>query len=219
MKRIPMKKYITFGLFAAAAIVVASCSKDPQSPGYEYMPDMYRSVGSESYQPSKVFANGANAQTPVEGTVPYQFDRSKILNVLPYTLTNDEAGYAASVSLVNPIPFSEAVLEEGKTLYMNNCSHCHGKTGLGDGPIGQKQPALMPPAYNADLKDRPAGQIFHVITYGRNMMGPHASIVSKIDRWKIVHYVQSLQKTPAAGAAASDSTAAKKPAADTAKAK
>ena len=210
-----MKKYSSFGLLAAAAIVVASCSKDPQSPGYEYMPDMYRSVGSESYQPSKVFANGANAQTPVDGTVPYQFDRSKILNVLPYPYTDDAAGYAASVAQVNPIPFSEAVLKEGETLYMNNCSHCHGKTGLGDGPIGQKQPALVPPAYNKDLKDRPAGQIFYVITYGRNMMGPHASIISKIDRWKIVHYVQSLQKLPAeGGAAASDSTAAKKPAAD-----
>lgn len=203
MKRILMKKYIPFGLFAAAAIVVASCSKDPQSPGYEYMPDMYRSVGPESYQPNVNFANGANAQTPVDGTVPYQSDRSKILNVLPYPYANTPEGYAASASLVNPVPFSEAVLGEGKVLFANMCSHCHGATGMGDGKIGQKQPALIPPAYNSDqLKNLPAGQIFHSITWGKGMMGPHQYQISKIDRWKLVYYVQSLQKTPAAGAAA-----------------
>lgn len=210
MKRINMKKYISFGALAAAAIIVASCSKDPQSPGYEYMPDMYRSVGPESYQANANFANGANAQTPVDGTIPYQTDRSKIYNVLPYAGTNDEAGYNASVSLANPIPFSEAVLNEGEKLYMNNCSHCHGQKGAGDGVIGTKNPGLKPPAYNADLKDRTPGQIFHVITYGKGMMGPHQYIISKLDRWKIVHYVQSLQKiesaAPAAEAAPADTT-------------
>lgn len=210
MKRISMKKYISFGAFVGIALVVASCSKDPQSPGYEYMPDMYRSVGSESYQASSVFANGANAQTPVDGSIPYQFDRSKIYNVLPYNGTNDQAGYDAAVSLVNPIPFSDAVLKEGETLYINNCSHCHGKTGMGDGQIGKKNPGLIPPAYNsADLKSKPAGQIFHVITYGKGMMGPHKYIIPKLDRWKIVHYVQSLQKTESAATAAAPADTAK----------
>ena len=217
MKRIHMKKYIPFGLFVAGALAVASCSKDPQSPGYEYMPDMYRSVGPESYQPNKNFANGANAQTPVDGTVPYQKDRNKILNVLPYPYPNTPEGYAAAATLKNPIPFSEAVLGEGKVLFTNMCSHCHGPAGMGDGKIGQKQPALIPPAYNSDPSNKlTEGEIFHIITWGKGMMGSHQYQISKIDRWKLVHYVQSLQKTPGATAAAApaDSAGAKKPAAE-----
>lgn len=210
MKRINMKKYISFGVFVAGALVVASCSKDPQSPGYEYMPDMYRSVGSESYQPSKFFANGANAQTPVDGSMPYQFDRSKILNVLPYPYPNTPEGYeAAGLALKNPIPFSEAVMKDGETLFANYCSHCHGAKGMGDGKIGQKQPALIPPAYSSDeLKNLPEGKIFHSITWGKGMMGPHQYQLTKIERWKLVHYVQSLQKG-AAPAGDSTATAAK----------
>jgi mono/diheme cytochrome c family protein len=216
MKRFNMKKYISFGLFVGVAIVVASCSKDPQSPGYEYMPDMYRSVGPESYSANVNFKDGANAQAPVDGSIPYQTDRSKIYNVLPYAYANTPEGYAASVALTNPIPFSEAVLGEGKVLFTNMCSHCHGEKGMGDGKIGQKQPGLIPPAYNSDqLKNLPAGQIFHSITWGKGMMGPHQYQISKLDRWKLVHYVQSLQKiesAPAADAkpaAATDSTAKK----------
>lgn len=223
MKRISMKKYISFGLFAAVALVVASCSKDPQSPGYEYMPDMYRSVGPESYQPNVNFKNGANAQTPVEGTVAYQFDRSKIYNVLPYPYTNTPEGLASSASLKNPIPFSEAVLKEGEVLYTNMCSHCHGPKGLGDGKIGQKQASLAPPAYNIEPhKSMTEGEIFHTITWGKGMMGPHQYQISKLDRWKIVYYVQSLQKQPSASApaaAASDSAKADKKAVEPAKAK
>jgi len=201
MKRIHMKKYISFGLFAAAAFLVASCSKDPQSPGYEYMPNMYRSVGSESYAPSTVFANGANAQTPVDGSIPYQFDRSKILNVMPYPYTAEQ--YELAATLKNPIPFSEKVLGEGKVLFTNMCSHCHGAAGMGDGKIGTINPGLKPQPYNEEpLKSLPEGKIFHTITWGKGMMGPHQYQISKLDRWKIVHYVQSLQKTPGAATAA-----------------
>ena len=37
------------------------------------------------------------------------------------------------------------------------------------------------------------GHIFHVITYGKGRMWPHASQVNPEERWKIVHYVHRLQ--------------------------
>lgn len=214
MKRINMKKYISFGLFAAAAIVVSSCSKDPQSPGYEFMPDMYRSVGYEAYGPNKNFSNGANAQQPVNGTIAFQENRENILNVVPYPYPDTPEGYEASATLKNPLPLTEKNLAEGKELFKNFCSHCHGEAGMGDGKAGKKQAILIPPAYNSDqLKTLPEGKIFHSITWGKNAMGAHQYQISKVDRWKLVHYVQTLQQTPAAGAAApaaaADSTAKK----------
>ena len=38
------------------------------------------------------------------------------------------------------------------------------------------------------------GHIFHVITWGRNLMQPHGSQISPEDRWKIAKYVKVLQK-------------------------
>jgi mono/diheme cytochrome c family protein len=38
------------------------------------------------------------------------------------------------------------------------------------------------------------GHIFHVITMGKGLMAPHGSQMSQEDRWKVAHYVKTLQK-------------------------
>ena len=37
------------------------------------------------------------------------------------------------------------------------------------------------------------GELFYVITNGRNLMGPYASQIPVEDRWAIVAYVRALQ--------------------------
>ena len=44
------------------------------------------------------------------------------------------------------------------------------------------------------MKELKPGHIFHAITFGFNAMGPHASQLSRDERWKIVNYVHELQK-------------------------
>ena len=44
------------------------------------------------------------------------------------------------------------------------------------------------------MSDLPEGKIFHTITFGKNLMGSHASQLNHEERWKIVHYVQTLQR-------------------------
>ncbi len=41
--------------------------------------------------------------------------------------------------------------------------------------------------------------MFHTLTYGKGLMGSHASQLTKTERWKTVHWVQNLidQKKPA----------------------
>ena len=83
------------------------------------------------------------------------------------------------------------------------CAHCHGKTGKGDGTIKHALYSAVPSYIDekmtrrsgTSMKDLKAGHIFHVITYGLNAMGPHSSQLSEEERWKIVLYVQRLQKT------------------------
>jgi hypothetical protein len=40
----------------------------------------------------------------------------------------------------------------------------------------------------------PEGKMFHSITYGRNIMGSYASQLNPEERWKVIMFVQTLQK-------------------------
>jgi mono/diheme cytochrome c family protein len=87
------------------------------------------------------------------------------------------------------------VTAEGKVLFETMCMHCHGKEGKGDGQLIETGKFPPPPSYSSPaLKELPEGKMFHTITYGRNLMGAHASQLSKEERWKVIHYIQELQQ-------------------------
>ena len=84
-------------------------------------------------------------------------------------------------------------IKEAKILYDRYCVHCHGDKGMGEGLVGKVYKGVT--AYNSRaVKDRSEGHIFHVITHGKGRMWGHGSQISIEDRWKIVKYVQTLQK-------------------------
>ena len=74
-------KYIAVILIGG--ITLSSCSKHPDSPGYEYMPDMYRSQAIEAYvdygmvtdeerdTTAERLKNTQSARIPAEGSIPY----------------------------------------------------------------------------------------------------------------------------------------------------
>lgn len=225
----PMKKtHLILPGLTALVLSLASCGGDPNSPGLEYMPDMYRSPAVEAYvdygQDPYYFGDSlAEAQRntpswhlPPAGTIPFAADQSKAAYNFPYPYPDNIEGYeAAGAGLHSPIEMTQANVDKGKVLYEKFCWHCHGTTGAGDGPvitIGQHPP---PQAYNGPLKGLPEGKIFHTLTYGRNMMGSHASQLTKEERWLLVQYVKFLQNdgklvaTPAPATTDSTATAAK----------
>lgn len=200
-------KLAVTGAFAVVVLVsLTSCGKkDENSPGVEFMPDMYRSPSLEYYSTHTIDGDTAdNAMLPVKGTVARGY--------LPYAYSNTPEGYeAAGLNLKNPLSSAdrEKWEKEGEVLYGKFCVHCHGATGQGDGKVGGKLPG-PPPAYNGALKNLPEGKIFHSITYGKNSMGSHASQLTAEERWKLVYYVQKLQGPKETAAA--DSTKATVPA-------
>lgn len=185
------KKIISFlTLLSCLTIVFTSCEKhNPNSPGVEYMPDMYRSPSLEGNMGYTSISNGSMMQgnkSPVVGTIARGF--------MPYIYGNDTAGYGmAGRNLHNPFEKNEINLKAGEKLFGVFCVECHGSAGLGDGLVGIKLPGA-PPAYtSAALKNLPEGKIFHTITYGKGLMGSHASQLTQEERWKLVLYVQKLQ--------------------------
>lgn len=203
-----LKRYINGLIMALIAYGTISCSARGDRTGVEYAPQMYHSVpyeglvqitdteagrwltsssegAAEFYTSNPNNPYKMNMRRPVANTVP----RGKYL---PYRLPKDSIALAGRV-LKNPLDSTDVVIAQGKVLFDRYCEHCHGQQGLGDGLVGKVFKGVTP--YNSRaVKDKPGGHIFHVITHGKGRMGAHASQVSVEDRWRIVRYVQTLQK-------------------------
>ena len=174
----------------------SSCSNNEEGkPGYEFMPDMYRSPSLEIYSSNSFFKDSLNARKPVVGTIPRGF--------IPFEYENTLDDYLlAGVELENPLSYNEENTEKGKQLYQMFCAHCHGKNGDGKGSITHPVYGAIP-SYSDDvmirrtggnMNDLTAGNIYHAIYYGLNAMGPHNTLVNDKERWLITMYVQELQK-------------------------
>lgn len=155
--------------------------------------------GHAEYFNSNLFnPHDMNMRTPPANTV-----KRNAQGWLPYRLPNDSTGLRLSNRLQNPFQETPEVLAAGKGLYEMYCDHCHGPKGAGDGKVaqgvtveGQEKGAYAGvPNYKADaLINITEGHIFHVITYGKNLMWPHGSQINPEDRWKIAKYVKTLQR-------------------------
>lgn len=193
----------------SVAFVVTSCSYnrspegnyDPNDPGYVYAPDMYYSVPYEPLSQNedgggnKYNKFGMTMREPVKGTIA----RGKLDYVYPYP--NTPEGYEMAAQLKNPLKPTEENILKGKQLYETYCDHCHGKTGSSEGPVmaSGKFPKPHFGKFNSDyIRNLPDGKKFHTITYGKNLMGSHASQVSPHERWLIILYIDRLSMGEAA---------------------
>lgn len=178
-------------------IVLSSCNNVPNSPGWEYMPDMYRSSSYESNSENPNFADSMSNRQPVAGTVSQGWIANSAYSVTKanYPYKFDSLGYElAGQNLRNPFPASAEILAQGKDKYEKFCMHCHGASGQGDGSVVAIGNFPPPPSYSsALLKNLPEGKMYHSLQYGKGMMGSHASQLTAEERWKILRYVQTLQ--------------------------
>ncbi len=163
--------------------VFVSCN-NKRKPQVQYMPDMYVSVPYD--------ANGASSagkvpvnRLPVAGTVSRN-------GVVAYDIPDSNAGYEkAKTELKNPLKGTEENLENGKKMYGIYCAVCHGTKGDGNGILMEREKFLGIPNYKD--RDITEGSIYHVLMYGKNMMGSHSSQLTYKERWQVVQYVQKLR--------------------------
>ena len=102
---------------------------------------------------------------------------------------------ATSSTLKNPIASDPTTLKDGKALYVSNCSPCHGDKGKGDGPAAV---ALNPkPADHSSsvMQNETDGSIFYKISEGRSPMPTYKSVLTENQRWELVDYIRTLNKT------------------------
>ena len=200
------KKYIIM-LLSTGLMLFWSCTKHPDSPGYEYVPDMYRSQAIEAYVDYGLVGDvehpelksKMSARIPAHGTIQYRKNRdlAKIFVPFEYNVGEDERIRAGKEVFIPSYYTSDSVsiasnISEGKRLYGIFCSHCHGNEGKGDGSIANKTDEIVcPDLTKVNNAINEAGSIFHIITYGKGVMGPHLSQLNKDERWKLVMYIRS----------------------------
>ena len=93
---------------------------------------------------------------------------------------------ASASQAKNPYAGSAAAAAEGKKLYAQDCSQCHGKAGQGMGPA--------PAVDSANVRKANAGELFWFISTGKLTSGmPGWSNLPKQQRWQLVTFLQSNQ--------------------------
>ena len=94
-----------------------------------------------------------------------------------------------------PAPVDEALLRRGQERYRIYCSPCHGLLGRGDGMVVRR--GYRPPSsfHVERLRAQPVGYFFDAISHGFGAMPDYAAQILARDRWAIVAYVRTLQKS------------------------
>ena len=211
------------------ALVVTACKPDGNHPGYVYMPDMDYSPAYETFSSVKNdetdFTDSISALEVIPGTIPYgsldenvesrsneAIRKSSVYTHYyedPYASNGqyariEGANRENSRDLVNPLPYTDEVLELGEKVYEINCMMCHGEKGEGNGWIYNPDGpySAMPANYYSVFYEMESegvslgnhitdGIAFHSITYGKGKMGAHNWLTPE-ERWAVIHYIRDL---------------------------
>lgn len=169
-----------------------------RKPPIEVFPDMVRQNKVRPQEHSGFFVDGIDSRRHVPGTIAratalevkgakvYPFENNVVnTGVIPGT-TN----FVATI----PLDVNEKLMARGRERYNISCLPCHGPQADGNG-ITKKIGAM---AVVANLHDKrivslPDGELFYVLSNGRNLMQGYAANISISDRWAIVAYLRALQ--------------------------
>ncbi len=167
-------------------------------PPLYIFPDMEWQLKLRPQKPNAFFTNGISSQPHVPGTIPRGAPIQTAQGpVFPYEDSPVNTGLVTGTTNyveVNPLPITAALLERGRQRFTINCSPCHGQLADGDGitkKIGAM--AIVANLHDKRIVEMADGELFWVITNGRNNMGAYGPNVTVQDRWAIISYLRALQ--------------------------
>ena len=190
---------IIFGLCVVVVMGILGKRGDHfRKPPLYIFPDMEWQLKLRPQKENAFFTNGLSSQLQIPGTIARSSPLQTVSGaVFPYEDAPVNTGRITGTTNFienNPLPITAALLKRGQQRFTINCSPCHGATAEGKG-ITQKIGAM---AVVANLHDKRIveladGELFFVITNGRNLMGAYGANVTVEDRWAIIAYLRALQ--------------------------
>ena len=182
--------YFCLGFLLLSLAVFAVAGKRgslSRKPPIEVIPDMDRQPKIRPQTPSTFFADGLSSRRPVEGTVA----RGAAFQDIPMN-TGRETGSTNFVA-ANPLPVNELVMARGRERYEISCQICHSPVGDGNSVTKKFGMAIVANLHDRRIVEMSDGELFNVITFGRNNMGPYGDKLTPEDRWSVIHYLRALQ--------------------------
>jgi mono/diheme cytochrome c family protein len=157
-----------------------------RKPPIEVIPDMDRQPKIRPQTTSAFFADGLGSRLPVQGTV------SRGSHFADVPLNTGRVTGATNFVEVNPLELNELVMARGRERYQISCAPCHSPIGDGNGITKKFGMAIVANLHDKRIVQMPDGELFNIITHGRNNMGPYGDKVVPEDRWAIIHYLRAL---------------------------
>ena len=169
-----------------------------RKPPLYIFPDMEWQLKLRPQKENSFFTNGLSSQLAVPGTIarstPLQVASRPIYSYEDVPVNTGRTTATTNFIDNNPLPITATLLKRGQQRFTINCSPCHGATADGNG-ITKKIGAMLIVAnlHDKRIVEMADGELFFVITNGRNNMGAYGANVTVEDRWAIIAYLRALQ--------------------------
>ena len=184
-----MRYFIIIFIFLIIATISIMGFRGSKSlkPPLEVFPDMDRMGKYKPQAENSFFADGMADRPAVPGTIAASsfnedqyFTSGKI---------SDQWGKGF------PVTVNHELIQLGEEKFNIHCSICHGLSGDGNG-ITKSYGMIATPNYHSDrLRGMPEGEIFNTITYGRNTTGAYGVKLRIHERWAVIAYIRTLQRS------------------------
>ena len=191
----PSTELRAFGRFAKlmvlalAALTLSGCMRGCSSPRppIHFNPNMDNQPRVDAQSESGFFYDGQAMRAPIPGTVA----RGELRTEPAHYYSGRDA--FDQLIATSPVQATEDVLARGLRQYTIYCQPCHEKRGTGKGIMYEYGGVPMPSFYEDRLRDMPDGELFEVITFGKNLMQGYAYPLTTPDRWAVVAHVRKMQ--------------------------
>ncbi|HEY1170619.1 MAG TPA: cytochrome c [Verrucomicrobiae bacterium] len=186
-----MKYFFGFLVLAVVSVLLIAGRRGDHSskPPIEVIPDMDRQPKLRPQAGNNFFGDGKSSQVKVEGTIARgSHYEDNAVN------TGKITGTTNWVELI-PVQVTAQLMARGHERYDINCAPCHGKVGDGKGITTKYAMVAVANFHDQRLIEMTDGEIFNTITHGKNLMGPYGANIDIEDRWAIIAYLRTLQRS------------------------
>ena len=96
--------------------------------------------------------------------------------------------------LINPLPMTRAIINQGRQSYLYYCVQCHGAGLDGKATVGQSFYPLPTYLLDPKVQAQSDGELFYKISLGNKRQPPLYATVAVEDRWAVINYLRALAK-------------------------
>lgn len=176
-------------LLLALALIACRGNRSERPPIHPNM-NMDQQPRFEAQEQNTFFDDNRSMRPPVEGTIARGDLREDLVY---YQGINPDSSFVEE----NPVEITKSFLYRGKDRYEIYCTPCHGVLGDGQGIIMTGRYGFVPaPTFHQDrLRNIEDGYLYSTIANGIRNMPAYAHQIDVKDRWAIVAYLRTLQRS------------------------